>query len=170
MKSCFRSMPRLSLRKVERPSKMEPSGRTTSRPRTSSRVMPYRNTLMPPALVDTLPPMRQEPCAPNASGKNIPAASTLSLNSDRIQPASTTAEKSSASMLRIAVMRSRLMMTWDSGESGVAPSTRPVLPPCGTIDRSRARTAFTQADTSAVERGRSTATALLFTSSCQSLQ
>ena len=69
MKSCFRSGPALFLRSVERPSQRVPSASTTSRPRTCSRIMPQRSTLMPPALVETRPPIWQEPCEPIVTGR-----------------------------------------------------------------------------------------------------
>ena len=43
--------------------------------------------------------------------------------------------------------------------SGVWPPTSPVLPPCGTIGTRAAAQAFTTAATSAVEPGRTTASA-----------
>ncbi len=71
---------------------------------------------------------------------------------------------------RIAVMRSRLTTTWLAGVSGVPPRTSPVLPPCGTIVSPSERMARTARETSSVVRGRTTATAPVVISPCQSRQ
>jgi hypothetical protein len=59
MNSCFKSYPVLSLRKVDRFSRIVPSGSTTSNPRTVPCNEPYRSKRRPPALVATFPPMWQ---------------------------------------------------------------------------------------------------------------
>ena len=68
--SCLRSIPELSLRRFFRFSMMVPSGSTTSSPNTQFRVMPYRNTRKPPALVEMIPPTCADPLAPKLRGKN----------------------------------------------------------------------------------------------------
>jgi len=74
-------------------------------------------------------------------------------------PASATATLSSAETLRIEfIRRSDNSKALPSG-FGVAPPTIEVLPPCGMMASPCFAQSFTQTETSAVEAGRSTASA-----------
>ena len=74
-----------------------------------------------------------------------------------MQPASTVMVRLSRSMARTTFMRVRLSTTCVPLPSGVLPTDRPVLPPCGTIATPASAQARTTAATSAVEPGRTTA-------------
>lgn len=119
--------------------------------------MPWRTTLTPPAFVEITPPIWQLPCEPIVSGKKPPALSTSALNRESTQPASTTATPSRRSTLRTAFIRSRLRTTSSPSCEGVAPATRPVLPPCGTTRTPASPHQRRIAATSSTSRGRTTA-------------
>ena len=57
MKSCFTSYPELSLITFFIDEITSPLDKTASKPKTNPLVIPYFNTLSPPALVDTTPPI-----------------------------------------------------------------------------------------------------------------
>ena len=63
------------------------------------------------------------------------------------------------SMLRTRFMRVSAMTICRPLSSGVAPPTMEVLPPCGTMGTPAATQALTQAESSSVLPGRSTASA-----------
>ncbi|MNT47237.1 hypothetical protein D3C72_1839350 [compost metagenome] len=77
-----------------------------------------------------------------------------------MQPASTVIVRLSLSSARTVFMRPRFSTTCVPEVSGVDPTTRPVLPPCGTMAVPLAAQALTTAATSSVEPGRTTARAL----------
>ena len=104
--------------------------------------------------------MVQLPSAARLRGNRKPATWAASCTICSTQPASTVMVRLSASTARTAFMRARFRTTWVPELSGVEPTTRPVLPPCGTMDTPAAAQALTTAATSPVEPGRTTARAL----------
>jgi len=104
--------------------------------------------------------MVADPSAANDNGNKRPAAAAASCTCCRMQPASTVMVLLSGSMARIRFMRARLTTTsplgWLAGAHGVAPPTRPVLPPCGTMATSAAAQTATTRATSPVQPGRTT--------------
>ena len=54
---CFKSKPAVFLCKGDSCEISSPFGKTTSKPNTKSRIVPYRNTLIPPAFAAILPPI-----------------------------------------------------------------------------------------------------------------
>src|SRR6218665_3188502 len=145
MNRCLRSRPVLFLRSRYRPSQICPSGNTTSSPRTFSRVLPKRNTPVPPALVAILPPIWQDPSAPRLTGYSRRRSLAACCTAASTQPASTTIESLAVSMARTARMRARLMSIGAAPSGhGTEPPHRLVLPPCastGTRNRPAMRTA-----------------------------
>ena len=146
---------------------MSPCGVTTSSPRHRSRALPKRSTCVPPALVPRLPPMVHEPSAARLSGNQKPAACACSCTVCKIQPASTVIVRLATSTLRTVFRRCRLSTICRPDSSGVEPTTRPVLPPCGTMPRplsgccvKKLAQALTTCATSSVLAGRTTASAL----------
>ena len=89
MKRFFKSYPVLSFFSSERRFIILPSGKTTSKPKHNSLVLPYLRTFTPPAFVERLPPIIQEPFAPKFNGKNKSSFSTKSCICDKIIPDST---------------------------------------------------------------------------------
>src|SRR6056297_1529658 len=135
---------------------MSPSGRTTSNPSTSSRVLPNFSTLTPPALVEMLPPIMQEPCAPKLSGKKQPASLAACWTFCRITPASTVMVMPSASICHTRFIRSSDKTRVVLFGQGVAPPQRPVCPPCGTIPMPCSLQYLTMAETSSTDEGLAT--------------
>src|SRR5579872_2669837 len=111
-------------------------------------------TRLPPALVEILPPIVAEPRAPRSRGKNSPFASAASQTVCNTQPACTVIVAPSASISSIAFIRSSEIAM---ALSLLAPSTRPVLPPQGTTACLKSWQSLRTVETSAVERGRTTA-------------
>lgn len=68
IKSCFKSYPVLSLWIFDLKSKIYPFGKTAYKPNIWDLNEPYFTTYFPPAFVDALPPIWQEPFAPKSSG------------------------------------------------------------------------------------------------------
>ena len=71
IKRCLRSNPELFFINRFIDETIVPSANTASRPKTESRIMPYRITFVPPAFVETFPPNIQVSLAPISTGKNI---------------------------------------------------------------------------------------------------
>ena len=63
-----------------------PSGRTASKPNTKLLVIPYLNTLNPPALVETAPPICADPLAPKFNGRRRSFSLTELIISSIITP------------------------------------------------------------------------------------
>ena len=110
--------------------------------------------------------MVQLPSAARLSGNKKPAASARCCSAAKTQPASAVMVRLLASRSRTWFMRCRLSTSWLPELSGVLPTTRPVLPPCGTMLRGCCGWALrcsiqarTMAATCAVLPGRSTAKA-----------
>ena len=101
----------------------------------------------------------QLPSAAKLSGNKKPAFSHTSCKVCSTQPASTVTVRLPPSSVRTWFMRSRLSTTWVPEESGVEPTTMPVLPPWGTMLTPACAQALTTADTSGVLAGRTTANA-----------
>jgi len=152
-----RSYPRLSFFSAASPSWIDPSGITASIPATSPRIVPQRSTCVPPALVETSPPIVALPRAPSVSGKRRPCSATASWSTCRITPASATASPACGSIARIRSSRRSDRISADPSAGGVAPPTIDVFPPCGTSATPQSRAAETIAATSAVEPGLSIA-------------
>ena len=76
--NCLRSYPVLFFNTLFSDDKIVPSARTTSTLSTISRVIPYRITRLPPALVDKLPPIVALPRAPRSKGSIKSCASAAS--------------------------------------------------------------------------------------------
>ncbi len=69
-------------------------------------MVPYRSTAVPPALVDTNPPIVAEPSEASDSGKRLPTSSEAACTAARVTPASATITSSKGSTSRIARSRS----------------------------------------------------------------
>ena len=114
---------------------------------------------MPPAFVDSMPPICAVPWAPHWMGKRRPASAAACWMFWTTHPASATREKSRASMDRMRLRRSS-DSTMDGGPlaAGTVPPQRPVRPPAGTIERPSETAHRTTPATSAVVAGFTTAT------------
>jgi hypothetical protein len=110
-------------------------------------------------LVARLPPIVQLPSAARLSAKRRPCAAASSWTRCSTQPASTTIVRLARSTLRIRFSRAVESRTWLPLSSGTDAPTSPVLPPCGTSDAPCSRHAATTPATSAVDAGRTTASA-----------
>ena len=115
--------------------------------------------VLPPALVASSPPIIAVPSEPSERGNSAPASAAACWARASTSPASTVMVMSARSSASTRFIRARLSTTWRGRASGVAPPTMEVLPPCGMMTSPCAAQSFTQADTSAVEAGRSTASA-----------
>ena len=104
--------------------------------------------------------MVQLPSAPRLSGNRKPACSAAVCRFCSTQPASTVMVELPGSTARTALMRCRLSTTCVPLLSGVEPTTRPVLPPCGTMLAPAAAQALTTSATCCVLPGRTTASAV----------
>ena len=89
--------------------------------------MPKRNTRLPPALVETLPPIWHEPRPPISSGKNRSASSAAFCTASITTPASTVIVPEAGSISRMVRIRSIDITT--QGTIGTAPPASPVMPP-----------------------------------------
>ncbi len=103
--------------------------------------------------------MVQLPSDPSDIGKSRPAPAAAACTSASTTPASTVIVLATGSTSRIVRIRPSDSTTWVPESSGTPPATRPVLPPCGTIATPAAWQAVTTAATSAVDPGRTTASA-----------
>ena len=104
--------------------------------------------------------MVQLPSAASDRGNSRPSFSARSCRLCRMQPASTVKLRLSRSTLRTAFRRVRLSTICVPVSSGVEPTDRPVLPPCGIRLTLCSAQALTTAATSLVLAGRTTASAL----------
>jgi hypothetical protein len=132
-----------------------PSASTTSRPSTCSRIMPCCSTPLPPALVETLPPIWQLPRAPRSTPNTMPTSTAASCTACRVTPACTCISPVLASMSSMRFMRSSDSATAPS--VGTAAPASPVSPPCGTTAILWALHRRMTALTSSVVRGRTSA-------------
>ena len=101
--------------------------------RPAPRIGPKRSTCVPPALVETSPPMVALPLAPRVSGKRSPSlgAASCSVCEDHAGFGHG-AHRASASIERMRFIRRSDRISADPSSGGVAPPTIDVLPPCGT--------------------------------------
>ena len=114
-------------------SKTSPLGRITSSPKHRSLAFPYLSTFIPPAFVDKLPPIIQEPLAPRFKGKNKLFLSTKLCISDKITPDSSLRVFAFVSIDIILFGFSVLITIELEFLIGVAPPHKPVLPPFGVL-------------------------------------
>ena len=132
-----------------------PSASTTSSPRMRLRVMPNRITSLPPALVEMLPPILQDPLAPRSRGNRNPASSAASWMACKGVPARTVMVMDAWSSSSMPLSRSRESAI--SSSCGVAPPHNPVSPPCTTTFWLAAEQMRRMSETCAVDAGRATA-------------
>ena len=84
----------LSLRNLRITFNILPLGRTASKPRTSSRALPYRIVWFPPAFVASTPPMLAEPSEEIDKGSKRPSSVAAFCAILRVTPASIVMVKS----------------------------------------------------------------------------
>ena len=125
--------------------KLGNSGRTASSPRTLPCSEPYLMNRMPPAPVETFPPIWQLPFAPRSRGTIRDSFAALSWSCSRTQPASATITPVSG--LREITLLRRDNERITSSNVGTLPATREVSPPWGTtanfLELQRARILLT---------------------------
>ena len=123
------------------PSRIVPSGRTTSSPSTVPCKLPYRRSRRPPALVATFPPTQQDPFAPRSRGNKCPLSARYESAFSRMTPASRVSTPEWGLKLRIELSDCRdnttslnngILPPMDQKSTGSKLPTNPVLPPCGT--------------------------------------
>ena len=119
---------------------------------TSARIGPKRSTCVPPALVETSPPIVALPLAPRVSGKRSPCSATASWSSCSTTPASATQRIAPGSIERMRFIRLSERIRADPSSGGVAPPTIDVLPPCGTSATPFCAASVTIAATSSCRR------------------
>src|SRR4051794_27553085 len=112
-------------------------------------------TRLPPALVEMLPPMAQEPRAPRSSGTKKPASSAACCTRSSGVPAWTVIVAVAESISSTPIIRSSESAT--SLSLARPPPHRPVSPPWGTTGWRWAWQTRSAVATSAVVRGRTTA-------------
>ncbi len=122
-----RSYPVLSFGMPGRRRRIVPSTRTASNPRSWERIVPWRTTFTPPALVATIPPIVAESRAPRSTPTSQPAVRAAACTSASVAPAPTVTSPATRSTSSISFRRSRLITT--SPPRGTDPPTSPVLPP-----------------------------------------
>ena len=103
--------------------------------------------------------MVQLPSAARLSGNSRSRSAAACCTACSTQPASTVIVRLAASIVRTRFSRARLSSTCVPLASGTPPPTSPVLPPWATMRTPAAAQARTTAATSAVEPGRTTASA-----------
>ena len=157
---CLRSKPRLSFLSGTRPEKISPSASTASIPSTCARIVPWRRTCVPPALVEMRPPTVAEPLPPSVRGKRKPCSSAVSCSVWSTTPASQVICCAATSKSRIASIRRSESNMLVPLSSGVAPPDMPLFPPCGTIGIRCAAHSVTNRASSSVEAGEARPTAL----------
>ena len=135
-----------------------PSASTASKPPTCRRIGPWRRTLTPPAFVATIPPIVAASRAPKSTPTSQPAARTALCAATSVTPAPTVNSPESRSTSSTPSSRRRLTTT--SPPRGTDPPTSPVLPPWGTTPTPASAQARSTPATSAVEAGRTTASAV----------
>ena len=119
----------LSLWSRDNPFQIEPSAKTTSRPRHKFLVLPYLSTLTPPAFVARFPPIWAVPSDARESGNILFTFSASSLKFDKITPDSTVITFSSKFSDRISFIRSKDNRMPEGPLSCICPPTKPVPPP-----------------------------------------
>ena len=146
MNKCLMSYPVLSFLIVVMLSRISPFGSTAFRPTQFAWSELFRMNLVPPALVDRLPPIMHEPLEPRSKGMSKEFTLAWSYRSLSIQPASAESIPNDVSKSLILFILDMLKMT--SSYVGTEPATKLVLPPCGTTAIFRLLQYLSTSDTS----------------------
>ena len=134
---------------------MRPSDSTTSSARMWFTVEPWASVCGPPELFAMFPPMVQTRCEDGSGAYSRPYGASASCRCRLITPGCTTTTRLSASISRMRFIRVSTMST--PPRTGTVPPARPVPEPRGTTGTSWSAAICTAAATSAVVRGKTTA-------------